>query len=163
MRWIQGFINPGTLYLPRPDGPKDYNCIIFTSRDIMRSEYNIPTSCTIRNKRKRRDKSFLRRTWWLLVHSKVTLIRRFWLDEISHYLYVHWSNRNKIHVIYYIMILFKQFYWLSCCHLTLRKIWYCLIKTRIDLVSLSFSNKIHKKNHVNFMTCFSSRYGLFSD
>jgi hypothetical protein len=20
MRWIQGFINPGTLYLPRPDG-----------------------------------------------------------------------------------------------------------------------------------------------
>ena len=27
--------------------------------------------------------------------------------------------------------------WLSCCHLKFRKIWYCLIKTRIDLVSLS--------------------------
>jgi hypothetical protein len=27
------------------------------------------------------------------------------------------------------MILFKQFDWLSCCHLTFRKIWYCLIKT----------------------------------
>jgi hypothetical protein len=38
---------------------------------------------------------------------------------------------------YYIMILFKQFDWLSCCHLTFRIIWYCLIKTRIDLVSLS--------------------------
>jgi hypothetical protein len=29
------------------------------------------------------------------------------------------------------MILFKQLYWLSCCHLTFRKILYCLIKTRI--------------------------------
>ena len=38
--------------------------------------------------------------------------------------------------IYYIRIFF---YWLSCCHLTFRKIWYCLIKTRIDLVSLSLS------------------------
>jgi hypothetical protein len=38
---------------------------------------------------------------------------------------------------------------LSCCHLTFRKSWYCLIKTRIDLVSLSFSNEIYKKNHVN--------------
>jgi hypothetical protein len=35
-------------------------------------------------------------------------------------------------------------------HLTFRKIWYCLIKTRIDLVSLSFSNEIYKKNHVHF-------------
>ena len=51
---------------------------------------------------------------------------------------------------YYIMILFKQFYWLLCCHLTFRKIWYCLIKTRIELVSLSFSNEIYKKNHVHF-------------
>jgi hypothetical protein len=42
-------------------------------------------------------------------------------------------------LVYYIMILFKQLYWLSCCHLTFRKLWYCLIKTRIDLVSLSFS------------------------
>jgi hypothetical protein len=24
MRWIQGFINPGTLYLPRPDGRGKY-------------------------------------------------------------------------------------------------------------------------------------------
>ena len=47
------------------------------------------------------------------------------------------------------MILFKQFDWLSCCHLTFRKILYCLIKTRIDLVSLPFSNEIYKKNHVN--------------
>ena len=31
----------------------------------------------------------MRRTWWLLVHSKVTLIRRFWLDEI---LRIFWSN-----------------------------------------------------------------------
>ena len=51
---------------------------------------------------------------------------------------------------YYIMILFKQFYLLSCCHLTFRKIWYCLIKTHIDLVSLSFSNEIYQKNHVHF-------------
>jgi hypothetical protein len=44
-------------------------------------------------------------------------------------------------IYYYIMILFKQFYWLSCCHLTFREIWYCLIKTRIDLVSLLFSKR----------------------
>jgi hypothetical protein len=44
----------------------------------------------------------------LLVHSKVTLIRRFWLDEISHYLYVHWSNRNRIHVILFIDFVRKQ-------------------------------------------------------
>ena len=42
------------------------------------------------------------------------------------------------------MILFKQLYWLSCCHLTFRKIWYCLIKTRIDLVSLSLFILINK-------------------
>ena len=51
-----------------------------------------------------------------------------------------WQILNSI---YYIMILFKQFDWLSCCHLTFRKIWYCLIKTRIDLVSLSFSWGLH--------------------
>jgi hypothetical protein len=39
---------------------------------------------------------------------------------------------------------------LSCCHLPFRNIWYCLIKTRIDLVSLSFSNEIYEKNHVHF-------------
>jgi hypothetical protein len=43
-------------------------------------------------------------------------------------------------------------YWLLCCHLTFRKIWYCLIKTRIDLVSLSFSNETYKKNHVNYIS-----------
>ena len=42
-------------------------------------------------------------------------------------------------LVYYIMILFKQFYWPSCSHLTFRKIWYCLIKTRIDSLSLSLS------------------------
>jgi hypothetical protein len=56
---------------------------------------------------------------------------------------------NVHYIIYYIMIIFKQFYWLSCCHVTFRKMLYCLIKTRIDLVSLSFSNEIDKKNHVN--------------
>jgi hypothetical protein len=61
-----------------------------------------------------------------------------------------WSSTIYDYLCYYIMILFKQFYWLSCCHLTFRKIWYCLIKTRIDLVSLSFSNEIYKKNHVHF-------------
>ena len=35
---------------------------------------------------------------------------------------------------YYIVLLFKQLYWLSCCHLTFRKIWYCLIKTRTHAV-----------------------------
>jgi hypothetical protein len=44
---------------------------------------------------------------------------------------------NLLH--YYIMILIKQLYWLSCCHLPFRKIWYCLIKTRIDSLSLSLS------------------------
>jgi hypothetical protein len=50
----------------------------------------------------------LHRTWWLLVNSKVTLIRRFWLDEIPHYLYVHWSNRNRIHVILFIDFIRKR-------------------------------------------------------
>ena len=61
----------------------------------------------------------------------------------------YFPHQHAINVYYYIMILFKQFYWLSCCHLTFRKIWYCLIKTRIDLVSLAFSNEIYKKNHMN--------------
>ena len=47
------------------------------------------------------------------------------------------SCNNNFNKHFYIMILFKQFYWLSCCHLTFRKIWYCLIKTRIDSLSLS--------------------------
>jgi hypothetical protein len=38
----------------------------------------------------------------------VTLIRQFWLDEISHYLYVHWSNRNRIHVILFIDFVRKR-------------------------------------------------------
>jgi hypothetical protein len=49
---------------------------------------------------------------------------------------LHWPQQKTIIVYYYIMILFKQFYWRSCCHLTFHKIWYCLINTRIDLVSL---------------------------
>jgi hypothetical protein len=57
---------------------------------------------------------------------------------------------NVHYIIYYIMIIFKQFYWLSCCHVTFRKILYCLIKTRIDLVSLSFSNEIDKKKSREF-------------
>ena len=69
------------------------------------------------------------------------------------YPFIYLRCENHIHSyikqFYYIMILFKQLYRLSCCHLTFRKIWYCLIKTRIDLVSLSFSNEIYKKNHVN--------------
>ena len=51
----------------------------------------------------------------------------------------YWSRSSAVIVYYYKMILFKLFYWLSCCHLTFRKIGYCLIKTRIDLVSLSLS------------------------
>jgi hypothetical protein len=38
----------------------------------------------------------------MITYSRVTLIRRLWLDDISHYLYVHWSNRNIIHVILFI-------------------------------------------------------------
>jgi hypothetical protein len=38
----------------------------------------------------------------------VTLIRRFWLDEISHYLYVYWSNRNRIHAILFIDFVRKR-------------------------------------------------------
>jgi hypothetical protein len=54
------------------------------------------------------------------------------------------------------MILFKQLYWLSCCHLTFRKNWYCLIKTRIDLVSLSFTFNVIKQlqSFVSFNTSF---------
>ena len=69
--------------------------------------------------------------------------------KVQDILYNYSFCMRSIHGFYYIMILFKQLYWLSCCHLTFRKIWYCLIKTRIDLVSLSFSNEIYKKNHMN--------------
>jgi hypothetical protein len=61
----------------------------------------------------------------------------------------HKSVTNYI-TYYYIMIFFKQFYWRACCHLTFRKIWYCLIKTRIDLVSLSISNEIYQTNLFHF-------------
>ena len=61
-------------------------------------------------------------------------------------------------IYYYIMILFKQFYWISCCHLTFRKIWYCLIKTCIDLVSLSFSFNVIKQLQ-SFVSVNTSCYG----
>ena len=41
------------------------------------------------------------------------------LHKIQMYMYLG-VNNNKAY--YYIMILFKQFYWLSCCHLTFPKI-----------------------------------------
>jgi hypothetical protein len=34
--------------------------LLITARDVTRGEYNIPTSCTIRNQRKRRDKSLFK-------------------------------------------------------------------------------------------------------
>jgi hypothetical protein len=72
----------------------------------------------------------------------------YYIDRFDHIK----ANKSKLinNVCYYIVILFKQLYWLSCCHLTFRKIWYCLIKTRIDLVSLSFSNEIYEKNLFHF-------------
>jgi hypothetical protein len=54
-------------------------------------------------------------------------------------------NWNNNILCYYIMILIKKIYWLSCCHLTLRKIWYCLIKTRIDLFHFRFLTKSIKR------------------
>jgi len=68
-----------------------------------------------------------------------------WKQNVSNYLYITYiifdDNVTLVYnkYPYYIMILFKQFYWLSCCHLTFRKIWYCLIKNRIDSLSLSLS------------------------
>jgi hypothetical protein len=57
-------------------------------------------------------------------------------NEIFKFVKKNWtlnfSRSSAVIVYYYIMILFKQFYWLSCCHLTFRKIWYCLIKTRSE-------------------------------
>ena len=61
-----------------------------------------------------------------------------WLQRVLSYS-LHRTRCNTSDNVYYIMILFKQFYWLSCCHLTFRKIWYCLIKTCIDSLSLSLS------------------------
>jgi hypothetical protein len=84
------------------------------------------------------------REYLALVHYKVTLIRRFWLDEISHYLYVHWSNRNKIHVILFIYFVRKRkihSYLILSYHVRRRR-WACRSQTEIcrnlgDLVSLS--------------------------
>jgi hypothetical protein len=56
------------------------------------------------------------------------------------------------------MILFKQFYWLSCFNLTFRKILYCLIKTRINLVSLLFSFNVIKQLQ-SFVSVNTSFYG----
>ena len=38
MRWIQGFINPGTLYLPRPDGRGTYIILGLINPGIHRIE-----------------------------------------------------------------------------------------------------------------------------
>jgi hypothetical protein len=38
MRWIQGFINPGTLYLPRPDGQGKYIILGLINPGIHRIE-----------------------------------------------------------------------------------------------------------------------------
>jgi hypothetical protein len=35
--------------------------VIITAKKVTRGEYNIPTSCTIRNQRKRRDKQLILR------------------------------------------------------------------------------------------------------
>jgi hypothetical protein len=35
--------------------------VIITAQKVTRGEYNIPTSCTIRNQRKRRDKKLILR------------------------------------------------------------------------------------------------------
>ena len=69
------------------------------------------------------------------------------------------SKEIKVITGYYILILFKQFYWLSCCHLTFLKICqYCLIKTRIDMVSLSFSFNVIKPLQ-SFVSVNTSFYG----
>ena len=38
MRWIQGFINPGTLYLPRPDGRGKHIILGLINPGILRIE-----------------------------------------------------------------------------------------------------------------------------
>ena len=43
MRWIQGFINPGKLYLPRPDPQGFINPgTLYLPRPDGRGKYNIP-------------------------------------------------------------------------------------------------------------------------
>jgi hypothetical protein len=38
MRWIHGFIKPGTLYLPKPDGRGKYNILGLINPGIHRME-----------------------------------------------------------------------------------------------------------------------------
>ena len=95
--------------------------------------------------------------------SKCFLVNKLWrYYSVSMYrdinLYKYYITLKNC-LFYYIMILFKQFYWLSYCHLTFHKIWYCLIKTRIDLVSLSFSFNVIKQLQ-SFVSVNTSFYGL---
>ena len=71
----------------------------------------------------------------MIIYNYLLLLRLILGSIVLRYMIFTEADRS----FYYIMILFKQFYWLSCCHLTFHKIWYCLIKTHIDLVSLSFN------------------------
>jgi hypothetical protein len=77
-----------------------------------------------------------RKIWYCLI--KITLIWRFWLDEISHYLYVHWSNRNRIHMILFIDFVRKrkwnQVNWNNCWVFLYRSTW-CLSTREVIITS----------------------------
>ena len=97
--------------------------------------------------------SYIVTVWYL---AKCMTRRHFFRLNI----FIFILHANRFYLFYYKMILFKQFHWLSCCHLglTFRKIWYCLIKTRIDLISLSFSFNVIKQLQ-SFVSVNTSFYG----
>ena len=68
------------------------------------------------------------------------------------------------YICYYIMVLSKQFDWLSCCHLKFRKIWYCLIKTCIDPLHFHFPlHYVWRHNEeINFiLTWFHFQFSFY--
>ena len=88
---------------------------------------------------------FFGSSWWTIIH---TAFHWYCLQNKA---VLFGGNKSY----YYKLIVF---YWLWCCHLTFRKIWYCLIKTRIDLVSLSFSINVIKQLQ-SFVSVNTSFYG----
>jgi hypothetical protein len=55
--------------------------------------------------------------------------------------------------VYYIMILFKQLYCLSCCHLTFRKIFIILLNSLLIMVSVTYyGNKYFMGGWTRYLT-----------
>jgi hypothetical protein len=86
-------------------------------------------------------KSIKRITWILFLFDQC------WLDEISHYLYVHWSNRNRIHVILFIDFVRKRKWNQVDIPTRFHKVWSRYLREMYKLLTEERKKKNNKNNN----------------